>query len=198
MKMPSLSFQPHIQLAHSYWQQSLRPGDSAIDATCGNGHDTVLLCQLALSENSGHVYAYDVQEGALAHTQKRLEEELTAAQLRRVHLIKGCHSDFTAIPPDNVNPIRLIVYNLGYLPGGDKTHTTVVETTVQSIQNACELLAPNGLISITCYPGHPAGATEECALVELASALPRSCWSCCHHRWINRQRAPSLLLLQKM
>lgn len=198
MRILSPTFQPHIQLAHTYWQDYLQSGDSAIDATCGNGYDTLLLSQLALRGENGHVYAFDIQEQALAITQKRLEAHLTATQLRRVQLIKGCHSNFMGIPQENTNPIRLIVYNLGYLPGGDKTYTTVEKTTLLSMQKACELLAPEGLISITCYPGHPAGAAEESALIELASTLPRQHWSCCHHRWINRQRAPSLLLLQKM
>lgn len=192
----SESFQPHIQLAHRYWQECIRPGDSAIDATCGNGHDTWMLCQLVLREENGQVFAYDVQEQALATTLKRLEEKLTAAKLNRVKLIKGCHSHFTEISHEN--PIGLIVYNLGYLPGGDKTQTTIVQTTLQSVQKACNLIVSGGMISITCYPGHPAGALEEEALIKFAEMLPRQSWSCCHHRWVNRQRSPSLFILQKM
>lgn len=195
MKTPP-SFQPHIRLAHRYWQECIQLGDSVIDATCGNGHDTLLLCQLALNEEHGHVYAYDIQEQALTTTRERLQEKLTEAQLKRVRLIKGCHSCFSEIPP--TPPIKLIVYNLGYLPGGDKTQTTFTLTTLQSVQKACDLIAQGGTISITCYPGHPAGALEEEALLRWVEGLPRKNWNCCHHRWINRQQAPSLLILQKM
>lgn len=191
-------FHPHIELAHRYWQECIRLGDSAIDATCGNGHDTLELCRLILKAETSQVYAYDIQEQALATTRKQLEENLSSLQLERVQLIKGCHSDFSKISHETSSPIRLVVYNLGYLPGGDKSQTTLVDTTLLSIQNACKLVSPGGLISITCYPGHTAGAVEEEAVCRFAEKLPRVNWSCCHHRWINRQRSPSLFLLQKM
>lgn len=198
MSSPHSSFQPHIQLAHHYWLECLRPGDSAIDATCGNGHDTLVLCKLLLSSNAGHVYALDIQKQALATTLSRLQGHFTENQLQNVHLIKECHSHLDRISLKNSASIRLIVYNLGYLPGGDKSQTTLVHTTLQSLQSACERVMSGGLISITCYPGHPEGLIEEHAITVWAASLSRQKWNCCHHRWINRDKAPSLLLLQKM
>lgn len=193
MKEHSRFFRPHLQLAHQYWQQNLAPGESAIDATCGNGHDTLKLCQLALNETSGHIYGFDIQESALKTTSLRLTENLAPSLVKRVTLINRCHSDLTL---SNAEPIKLIVYNLGYLPGSDKNLVTRVHTTLQSLQRATELLAPGGLITITCYPGHPEGALEEEALLEFAAKLPQDRWNCCHHRWINRQQPPSLLLIR--
>jgi hypothetical protein len=112
-----------------------------------------------------------------------------------VHFYESCHSKF----PDEIlpNSVKLIVYNLGYLPGGDKKLTTIANTTLQSIEKAHRLIQDGGMISITCYPGHPAGKEEESEIVRFSSTLDSQIWSCCHHRWTNRNNAPSLLLIQK-
>lgn len=189
-------FQSHLDLAHAYWKKIVKAGDTVIDATCGNGHDTLILAQLALHGGGGNLYGFDIQPEALAHTAKQLESHLAKELLSKVHLIHLCHSNLAAVIPKE-NPPILIVYNLGYLPGGDKQKTTATKTTLHSIVEAEALVAPGGAISITCYPGHPEGKQEEEALMAHVGNLAPQSWSCCHHRWINRQSAPSLLLLQK-
>ena len=188
-------FQSHIDLAHSYWEQLVEPGDTVIDATCGNGHDTLILSTLALKEGLGTVYAFDIQEMAIKNSHELLSKNLKTEDFAQVKFIQESHADFPSIIQPN--SVKLIVYNLGYLPGGDKHKTTLSEVTAQSIQKAMELVMPGGLISITCYPGHPEGALEEAYLLKLEAALDPKSWSCCHHRWINRKHAPSLLLMQK-
>ncbi|MBA3602511.1 MAG: class I SAM-dependent methyltransferase [Parachlamydiaceae bacterium] len=200
-----LAFQSHLKLAHCYWEQQLQLGDCAIDATCGNGHDTLKLCELVLSLEGGKIFAFDIQEDALKTTQNLVQSKLAANLLSQVTYINECHSDFkgpinralTCSDRFQLEPVKLIVYNLGYLPGGDKGLTTAVNTTLHSVQAAAELIAPGGLISITCYPGHPEGALEETAILEMTASFSRFDWNCCHHRWINKKNAPSLLLLQK-
>ena len=48
--------------AHRIFHRILRPGDSAVDATAGNGHDSLLMAQLVGPE--GSVTAVDVQPQA--------------------------------------------------------------------------------------------------------------------------------------
>jgi hypothetical protein len=188
-------FQSHLDLAHAYWSKILQSGDHAIDATCGNGHDTLKLCQLALSNTQGKIYALDRQKEAIANTKKNLAIYLNAEKLEKVDFILTCHSQFpTTILPDS---IKLIVYNLGYLPGGNKKETTLSETTILSLQNALNLVQAGGVISLTCYPGHDEGLQEEQKLLQFVQSLSPLKWSCCHHQWLNRKNAPSLLLLQK-
>lgn len=168
----------------------------AIDATCGNGFDALFLAEHLLSLNeSGSLRVIDKQPQAIEATKQRLAQSLTQDRLERVFFYCQCHSKF----PDEIAPnsVKLIVYNLGYLPGSDKSIKTQDITTLQSIQAALKLIIPGGMISITCYPGHHEGAIEEKMLLEFTSSLPSAEWSCCHHRWVNRQNAPSLLLLQK-
>lgn len=187
----------HLTLAHQYWTALVQPGDTVIDATCGNGHDTLCLANLVLKEELNNVlYALDIQDKALESTLKLLSEHLPVSLLEKIKLIKSCHSLFpTELTPASV---KLIVYNLGYLPRGNKNVTTVTETTLASISQAIKLVEPGGAISISCYPGHLEGEKEEMKILEMVSTLNPHQWSCCHHRWINRRKAPSLLIIKHL
>ncbi|MCB1134670.1 MAG: methyltransferase domain-containing protein [Chlamydiia bacterium] len=188
-------FQSHLDQAHSTWDKLLQAGDTVIDATCGNGYDTLRLAQLVLCNGTGWVHAIDVQESAVNATRQRLQEQLTHDQMDRVMLHLQSHAQF----PDGIEEgsVRLIVYNLGYLPGGDKGRTTRTDTTLQSLQAAQRLLKAGGMLSVTLYPGHEEGAREAEAVLAALSAWPKQEWSVCQHRWINRPDSPQLLLIQK-
>lgn len=189
-------FQSHIDLAHHYWKQIVQHGDHVIDATCGNGHDALVLANLALLDGRGELYALDIQPTALRAAQQHLEQHLTPACLSRIRLLNMCHSEFPAeIQPES---IKLIAYNLGYLPGGDKSLTTTSATTIKSLQQALVLVKPGGAICLTAYPGHDAGHIEQQDVHVFMQKLDPKVWSCCCHRWVNRtEHAPALYLLQK-
>ncbi len=188
-------FQSHLDLAHHYWSHIVHIGDSVIDATCGKGFDTLKLCQLSLSVDKGKVYGFDIQAEAIETTKHYLQANLSPEIYRNIFLKKHCHSTF----PEEISPesIKLIVYNLGYLPGGDKQKTTESETTLQSLQKGEHLIIPGGVISMTFYPGHEEGANEKSRILSYISKLSPKEWSCCHHQWVNRKDSPSLLILQK-
>jgi methylase of polypeptide subunit release factors len=171
---------PHINLAQSYWKKHLKSTDLAIDATCGNGHDTLFLSQLC------KVIGLDIQPSAIENTKNLVG---AAAEL---HLLSHEWIDTLGVSPN------LIVYNLGYLPKGDKSITTKLESTLISIRKSLEILVPGGALSITCYPGHDEGLREEEAILKWANELPFAEWSACHHRWLNRPRSPSLLWIVKL
>lgn len=180
---------PHLLAASMLWQSLVKPEDHVIDATCGNGHDTL---QLAKFVPRGLVWAFDIQDAAIRTTGKRLAE---AKLLDRVHLRQISHEKFPQEIP--LASIRLIVYNLGYLPGGDKLKTTQVATTLASLHKALSLLMPGGAVSITLYPGHEEGGKEKEALLEFSENLASDFWTSCHLQWTNRLKAPSLLLIWK-
>ena len=191
-------FQSHLDLAHDYWRRHLKTGDTVIDATCGNGHDALVLAQLVIPESGSTqklVHIIDIQQDAIDSGQELLADNLTAEQLTAVNWHTQSHAE---LPVDPLNaPVSAVIYNLGYLPGGDKTVTTVTDSTLCSLQQAVALIRPGGIVSITCYPGHTAGAEEELAILEWASSLDRKAYSSCHHRWTNRPAAPSLILIQR-
>lgn len=170
---------PHIELARRLWREHLQPGDLTIDATLGNGHDALFLHELGCV-----VVGLDIQETALKAAKIRIGER----PIRLVHL---SHEKISSLVLPK--PPQLIVYNLGYLPGGDKGITTLLESTLKSVEEGLKILSPKGALSITCYPGHDEGLREEEALTQWASQLESKRWDVCHHRWLNRPRAPSLL-----
>lgn len=191
-------FQSHLDLAHLYWKNIIYPGDCVLDATCGNGHDTLVLARLLLNSCStdltSTLHAIDVQQGALDATRSLLNSALPSSAMIHLKFHHRCHSLLPEeIPPDS---LRLIVYNLGYLPGGNKQQTTSTTTTLNSLRAALLLLKKGGCISVTAYPGHPEGKNEEEKLLQFCATLPPQEWSACHHRFCNRKDSPSLFLIQ--
>ena len=177
-------------LAADCLRRFLLPGDSAIDATMGNGHDTQLLCEL-VGEN-GRVYAFDIQEQALQNTRQRLEE---AGLLPRAALFHTGHEHMAEYVK---NPVQAVMFNLGWLPGGDKSITTRWETTRSAIGQALDLLAPEGICVLCVYPGHAEGSNELTQITEMMSALRPQEYNVLHHRFINAgPGAPECFVIQK-
>jgi len=172
-----------LQFAHQTWKTHLKPGAIAIDATCGNGYDTRVLAELNLS----HLYVFDIQEKALNATKEKTKG------FKNISYHLQCHSNFNLVK----GVVDLIVYNLGYLPGGDKSLTTSVKTTLQSLENGLEILKGGGMISCMLYPGHLEGFKEKSSLLEFAKTLSPQKFQVSHHTHLNRSKAPSLLLIQK-
>jgi hypothetical protein len=176
--------QNHLSFNHFIWKQHIKEGAIAVDATCGNGHDALFLAPLVTK-----LYALDIQEDALKNTKELLKSFSNVSY----HL--QCHSTF----PQEVitkNP-SLIVYNLGYLPKGNKSITTRCNTTLQSIENALSIIHLDGMISITLYPGHDEGKKEEEGILDFVKKLDKKLWTVSHHSWINRRLAPNSILIQR-
>lgn len=177
--------QPHLLLSKHTWKSFLKKEDWAIDTTCGNGHDTLFLTGLC------HVIGIDIQPIAIENTQKLLDQHEKKAKLYKLS-----HANIDEVPL--TRPPKLIVYNLGYLPKGDKKITTMADTTLTSLKKASEMLDTQGALSITCYPGHQEGAREEVTIESWAQTLGSHQWLVCHHRWLNRKGAPSWFWIQKL
>jgi len=184
-----------VELGHLLWKNLVKPGDLAVDATCGNGSDTIFLAELVLKGTQGSVIAIDIQNKAIENTKARLLQELTPITIPQIEFICNCHSQLANIL--GKRKPKLIVYNLGYLPGYDKSIKTTQETTLQSIQAGLECLDEHGAISITCYPGHAEGAVEEETLINFSKQLDPRKWRTLFCRFTNRTLAPSLILIQK-
>ncbi len=145
---------PLTRQAHEALLPHLQPGGLAVDATAGNGHDTLFLAR-ALGPH-GRVHAFDVQAEALENTHRRLQ---AAGVERRVVLhLSGHERLLEKLPSEGC--ACAVLFNLGYLPGGDKRLTTHAETTLTALEQALRALAPDGLLSVLAYRGHPGGRAE--------------------------------------
>lgn len=146
---------PLVDLVHAALATAVRPGDVAVDATAGNGHDTVALARLV--GTAGRVFAFDVQQVALDRTAARMHE----LGFANVTLLLRDHAELReTIPAEHHGRLAAVVFNLGYLPLADKRITTRPVTTAAALRAAAELLRPGGLVSVLAYTGHAAGAEE--------------------------------------
>ena len=167
----------------------LGEGMRAVDCTMGNGHDTCLMASLV--GESGHVDAFDVQEKAVSSTAERLSREGTANRVTLHHLGHEHISEVVTAP------VQMIVFNLGWLPGGDKRITTCWQSTRKAVTDGLELLAPMGMMSVCVYPGHCEGENERQGLLSLFSALPARRFNVVRHAFINAIDAPECFLIQR-
>lgn len=182
-------------LAHSTWRQVVKVGDTVIDATCGNGHDTLMLAKLVCGEgHQGLVYGFDLQQCALDNTSLLLDQELNVVQREHVRLLRMCHSKISEVIKSDAH-VSLVAFNLGYLPGADKSITTRTGTTVEALKSAIKVVRPGGVISIIAYVGHPGGREEYQAVRDFSVNLSTESWACSHHELLNRPVSPHLLLL---
>ena len=169
-----------------FWLAHLPAEGVAVDATAGNGQDT-----LYLAEHCRKVYAFDIQEEAL----KKTAELLKTASLDNVTLIHASHATMAETVRE---PADVIVFNLGYLPKGDVTITTTAEETVKALEAACGLLKENGLISVIIYHGHPEGRKEKEAVLKWAENLEAHHWHVIWQKMLNQpDEAPEVLLITK-
>ena len=177
-----LDLQKHFILTH------LKEGDVAVDFTMGNGHDTEFLSKTV--GERGHVYAFDVQKQAL---------DSTSAHLKEV----GCPENYTLILDSHHNvknyvktPIKAGMFNLGYLPGSDKSITTMRETTLPAIEAAIELMDRDAIILVAVYPGHAEGEAEGKLVCEYLSSLSRFKVCVTRVQIINSPTSPYFLMVE--
>lgn len=169
--------------------KSLEWGDTAIDATAGNGYDTVFLAELV--GEKGHVYSFDVQQAALDATDERLGDLKS-----RVSLILDGHENIANYVQQEVAGA---IFNLGYLPGSDHTVITKGETTIAAIEGILNILKVGGVIVLVVYYGHVGGKDEKDALMSYVSSLPQSYAHVMKYEFLNQQNDPPFVIaIEKM
>jgi hypothetical protein len=152
---------------------------TAIDATLGNGHDADFLSELFCK-----VYAFDIQQYAV----KAYEDK----KKKNVVVINDSHHKFKEYIEGSVD---CIMYNLGYMPGGDKSITTKCHTTIESIKFALEILNSGGIITICIYVGHEEGNNEKNLILDILRTLPTNKYAVMLHSFYNRKNNPPLLVV---
>lgn len=138
--------------AHQIISKKSRSIKSGIDATCGNGNDTLFLAKLC--SKSGKILSFDIQEVALRIAKSKIKNANLCGTVKFIH---DSHENMKDYINDKA---EVIMFNLGYLPNADNKVSTKSETTIYALSAAKKLLSDNGLISIICYPGHEDGRVE--------------------------------------
>jgi len=185
------TFKNAVEIAKRIMDLTVKDGNIVLDCTVGNGNDTLHLAKLV--GESGKVYGFDIQSIALNITKDRLiENEL----IDRVVLINDGHEKIDQYIHEQLD---FIIYNLGYLPKGNKTIITNASTTLESVKKALQLLKNNGLLLIVSYTGHEGGKEEFNTLFDFFKTLDQKKYSVIEFNFINQKNDPPILFgLEKL
>ena len=137
-------------------EKIIKKSDYTIDATCGNGNDTLFLSKL-----SKKVFAFDIQKEAIYNTQKLLLEN----NIKNVELINDSHDKIDKYLKEYQKKITLVMFNLGYLPGGNKKITTNHKVVLNAIKKSLNMVNNKGIILVVCYP-HTEGKIESSEIIK--------------------------------
>ncbi len=175
-----------LEMAHDFLAQVIIQEDIVVDATMGNGHDTLFLAKLAKQ-----VYSFDIQKQALEKTSQRLQE----AALTNVELLLQGHETVDQF----VREVKAAIFNLGYLPSADKSIITQPQTTLEALDKLCHMLVKGGRIAIMIYYGHEGGDIEKDAVMDFVSQLPQQEYTATIYRTLNQiNNPPFLVMIEKL
>ena len=171
-----------LQMAHAFLSEVITKEDIVVDATMGNGYDTLFLAQLAKK-----VYAFDIQKQALEQTTKRLTE----AKVDNVELFLTGHENVGQY----IKSTKAAIFNLGYLPSADKSVITQPHTTIQALEKLCQCLVVGGRIAVMIYYGHIGGDVERDAVLDFVGQLPQQEFTVALYKTINQINYPPFLVM---
>lgn len=186
-----MGFLSVLSFAHKLIAERVQPGETVIDATVGNGNDTLFLARIVGGE--GKVYGFDIQPQALDKAKERLSREL--AGIRNIELLLASHEFMLDhLPRELLGRTGAIMFNLGYLPGADHTTITRTFSTLPALNSSLELLRTGGVLTIVVYPGHEGGQEEADAVQAWAAKLPQERNQAMVYRFLNQRNAPPYVI----
>lgn len=173
---------------HHFMEDHVQEGEICIDATMGNGNDTALLSKLV--GKTGRVVAFDIQQLALDHTKERLENENCPGNYE---LVLDSHEKMGEYAEEG--SVSCIVFNLGYLPGGDHGKATRAESSIKAIETGLKLLKKKGLMTVCIYSGGDSGFDEKDAVLAFLKELDSKKYLVIVSEYANRPNNPPIPVL---
>lgn len=156
------------ELCHNIISKYIDSGMTVVDATVGNGHDTLFLSNTV--GDSGKVFGFDIQEDAIKATKKLLDENSCS----NTTLFNCSHCKIKEKLFENeINEIDFAIFNFGFLPKGDKNITTKTETSLLAVKNSIDILKSTGVLSLMLYTGHDEGKIEAKAIEDYIISHPK-------------------------
>lgn len=187
-----MNLEPALKYSHTLLKPIIAEGDTVVDATVGNGNDTIFLASLV--GKTGHVLGFDVQQHALDETATQLTLTGMTTQVQLIHAGHE-HLEQYLTPQQQ---IAAALFNLGYLPGSDKRIITHGNTTLTALTTCLEHLRRGGIVALVVYYGHQGGEQEKEMVLEYARKLDQHRYSVLQYGFINQvHQPPFLLAIQK-
>ncbi|MBY6035113.1 class I SAM-dependent methyltransferase [Fictibacillus nanhaiensis] len=179
-----------LPFARTLLRSFCEPGDIVIDATCGNGNDTLFLSKIVGA--NGHVYAFDIQKQAIERSKQRLTDHQSYPNVTFIH---ASHDKMLELIPDfSEGKVAAAIFNLGYLPGSDKSITTTGTSTVNAIEQLFQLLKVEGIIVLVIYHGHEEGKREKEIVMNYVSNLDQKRAHVLKYDFINQKNDPPFIV----
>ena len=188
-----------ILINRNWLSQTIRKGDTVIDATVGNGKDLIFLADLVGHE--GCVLGYDIQKVAIERSRNAWSNFAAhQSNLPEIHFFQKSHQDFKDVDivfknEKNIQ-IQAVIYNLGYLPGEEHNITSKPDTTIGSLKSALSLLSNHGVVSIVSYHGHDNGLETNTVRSFLTDLNPKF-YAVTELGFTNRKNSPKVFWLEK-
>ncbi|HLR19911.1 MAG TPA: class I SAM-dependent methyltransferase [Staphylococcus sp.] len=174
-----------LPFARTLIKQHIAADSIVIDATCGNGNDTLFLAQQV---SSGKVYAFDIQSEAIKNTKQKTIEH------QNIILIQDSHENIKQyLSPTDMGNVDVAIFNLGYLPKGDKSIVTQPESTIKAIHSIFDTLSPEGIIILVIYHGHDEGKVERDAVLDYLKSFDQTKAHILQYQFINQQNNPPFI-----
>lgn len=178
-----------LPFARLLLEKAVQEGDVVIDATVGNGNDTLFLANLVGA--TGNVYGFDIQEDAIQTTSSKIKEH----QLEQVTLFQTGHENMKDyIPSIHHRKVTGAIFNLGYLPGGNKEIVTKSATTIAAIEQLLEITSAEGIIVLVIYHGHEEGAIERDDLLQYVQKIDQAVAHVLEYKFINQKNNPPFII----
>ena len=185
-----------VSQAQKWVAERVRQGEVVVDATAGNGSDTLFLARTVGAD--GTVYALDIQAEALEQTRRKLDSADRQEELAPVTLVHSGHEHMAdLIEMNHHGVIAAVMFNLGFLPGAVSPVITQPASTLTALESALRLVRSDGIVTVVVYPGHEGGQSEADAVQAWASSLSPSLAQTVIYRFAQKAAAPYLIALTK-
>lgn len=171
-----------VEFSHWIFKNFIENNTIFVDATCGNGNDTLFLKELI--DSKGKIFAFDIQKNAIEITKNKFKNQDYNFD---IEFINDGHENIDYYIDQKVDGI---IYNLGFLPGSDKHIKTTKDTTIKSLKRSIEILAEGGLIVLVLYSEHEGGSIETKAVLNFASNLDYKIFNVLHYHFLNQKKTP--------
>lgn len=186
---------------HQFLSSRSYPDGVFVDMTVGKGKDLSFLVDLA-GHRLDHLMAIDIQDAALAQSVNLIKEkgfDLAAESIQWRQGSHECIHKWLMDWPMAEKGVSLALYNLGYLPGSDKSITTQSASTLKSLEGLMPWICPGGGISLMVYPGHETGRLESLEIDRfLEKNVDLEVWHLWQMRRIGPLHAPYWIWMQKL
>lgn len=175
-----------VAISHDFLKPALHKQARAIDATLGQGQDTLFF----LKARAARIAAFEVQADVAARTMERIGSSKV-----QVYLTGHEHMQ-ESLPSDWVENTDAILFNFGYCPHENPQIQTRPKTSLEAVQQALTMLKVKGRMALVFYP-HEDWEEESALIEDFLMTLDPHVFAIQKVIQLNAKKAPFVVCLEK-